>query len=272
MLSITVSGVDASVGRRRISAPRPGGFTLVELLVVVTIIALLLAMLGPALHLGMLDRTRCQSNEHSMGQALMAYVADSGYYPGHVDSKAGSGAVAVWPPRLRPYVDGSSEVFWCPTQPEGFKWRKVFGGGGGYASQVHADRWGYELGEKMLNVHNVPFSYGYNDWGAHGAFVNSGLGADLWSWPPVRLTQVAELGNMIAIADNTTDGSWDYNIDPGNPREYPSKVHDGGANFLFCDSHVEWIDQKDATNINTNTDSGRAMNRRWNNSNEVERY
>jgi len=251
-----------------------GGFTLLELMVVLAIIALLLTLLAPSVHFiqRLIIRTQCQTNEHGMGNALMMYAADNRVFPGHVDRKTNSGTVAVWPPRMRPYTDGSNQSFWCRSQPDGFKWRTVYGSGGGYAQQEHVDAWGYELGEKMLNVFTVPFSYGYNDWGAHGAFVNSGLGGDMWSWPHVRFTQVVDLSNMIAIADNVTDGSWDYNIDPGNWREYPSKIHEGGANVLFADGHSEWIHQDDITHVSTTTDAGRAMNRRWNNSNEVENY
>ncbi|MGE3164149.1 MAG: DUF1559 domain-containing protein [Planctomycetota bacterium] len=59
------------------------GFTLTELLVVITILAVLGAMAVPALRgaLERADRTVCLSNLRQIGQAVTEYVADHGHYP-----------------------------------------------------------------------------------------------------------------------------------------------------------------------------------------------
>ena len=89
----------------------------------------------------------------------------------------------------------------------------------------------------------------------------------------LKASRVKKASEMIAIADNTTDGSWDYNIDcrSRDAGEYPGKIHRGGANVLFCDGHVEWYLQKDLVNVkNTQTDPrAAAMNRMWSNDNEL---
>lgn len=61
------------------------GFTMVELLVVLSVIALLLAILVPTLGLVLADskEQRCQANLHGLTKAWHAYVADHQRFPNH---------------------------------------------------------------------------------------------------------------------------------------------------------------------------------------------
>lgn len=65
-------------------------FTLIELLVVVAIIALLVAILVPALSdaKGKATRVRCLSNQRQIGMAIFAYAESSGGYIPYGPSKA----------------------------------------------------------------------------------------------------------------------------------------------------------------------------------------
>jgi prepilin-type processing-associated H-X9-DG protein len=134
--------------------------------------------------------------------------------------------------------------------------------------------YGYEIGELLLDVSLVPFSYGYNDWGygnpqpAMAPNTQRGLGGDLWNpnSPELKAARVKKGSEMIAISDNITDGTWDYNIDPKDPREFMGKIHNNGTNVLFCDGHVQWYLQKELCEVN-GVPISVPMRRLWNSDN-----
>ena len=115
--------------------------------------------------------------------------------------------------------------------------------------------YGYNLGESLLLRESGNFSYGYNDWGAWDLQKDNpttgskqrGLGGDLWDpgSRELKATRVRKPAEMIAIADNKPDGHWDFAIDPKDWTESPQPIHNGGANFLWCDGHVTKMLQKE---------------------------
>jgi prepilin-type processing-associated H-X9-DG protein/prepilin-type N-terminal cleavage/methylation domain-containing protein len=259
---------------------RRRGFTLVELLVVIGIIAVLIGILMPALTKARQQALtiKCASNLRNMGIAMTMYTQQYRVYPGHC--AFGPGIFAVWPTRLRTFLNGDQNIFWCPAQDPGFEWQRTTGNtGGAYATH---SKYGYNTGETLLDVFNVPFSYGYNDWGCdprnQGADISNneqrGIGADvdamrasgkLRELPASRVKKSSE---MIAIADTTANRLWDYNIDPLNQDEWPGRIHNKGANVLFCDGHVTWYLQRDLVNVIGNNPVQQQTRRMWNNDNE----
>lgn len=247
-------------------------FTLVELLVVIGIIAVLISILLPALNKARkaANEVACASNLKQLGIALTMYTQQYGFYPGTYTGTNSGTTVAVWPARLRKFLNGNQSLFRCPQRTVDDDW--PFGYESSAKATPREEGLGYKLGESMLPRDGGRFSYGYNDWGAgqqwnvgnnSGAFEmdnrstgekQRGLGGDIDNagGRELKATRVRKPADMIAITDvepggaaNGVGAGWDFNVDPRNPGESPAPVHRGGSNLLYCDGHVAWKAEKE---------------------------
>lgn len=235
------------------------GFTLIELLVVISIVALLLALLLPTLGQARSAARAaiCGGHQRQLGIALQQYVTNNGgWYPVGIDHHAVNELREwLWPPQLRQFTNGDTKVMQCPeTGPETL-WTPTFGSG-------QPAYYGYEADEVRILGSSHTFSYGYNVWGANiGVVPNPGLGVyrDHDVFGETHEKQVLLPSDMIAFADSTLWDYWSGYIGIYRVGQFPSDIHQGASNILFCDGHVERLLQADIINIHDPR-----VNRRWN--------
>jgi prepilin-type N-terminal cleavage/methylation domain-containing protein/prepilin-type processing-associated H-X9-DG protein len=235
---------------------RRSGFTLIELLVVIAVIAILAALLLPALQRAKVasQNVYCKNNLRQLGLALHMYVSEASAYPYTVDANAAK----TWFSFIAPYYANHHGVMACPTFKGEWPAEQALiwvGGNAYYRPPSATNRF-------------AGLSYGYNGFGVGSADATSwtadlGLGVVVMRGQTLRVRKETDLvapSDMVAMADSMPQ--------PGFPQLYafllsinsdPSpERHNGGSNVAFADGHTvtlrnDWF-----------VDKGEANRRRWN--------
>jgi prepilin-type N-terminal cleavage/methylation domain-containing protein/prepilin-type processing-associated H-X9-DG protein len=198
------------------------GFTLIELLVVIAIIAILAAMLLPAL-----GRARKLARSIACVNNLKQFGTVSGMYAGDYDgylqlTRQGDSYwnSSSWVQTSLEYTGGNKKIFLCPQ------------------NVTRA----YE--PPVLALKGMKISYRQN------LYVGGAYGTQAWMYPqfawfaPHKLNRFVRPGKVIIM----TDGNYDTWI--GAPDQYPAIGatymiaidvfrHNGYENYLFVDGHVK---------------------------------
>jgi prepilin-type processing-associated H-X9-DG protein len=255
-------------------------FTLVELLLVVTIITLLVALLLPAFARVRAEarRVACAANLNQLGVGMLDYHFNEGAFPGAfthgwspVSLRGVNEAAAIWPAQIRLYAP-STDLFYCPEAPALSKWIPAFG-------SSNPAKYGYAAGEKYVpGNHPMGNSYGHNNNGTrtHGQSLTARHGAKFLGLTDdpdlggghfflLRLRGIRNPSDLIAFADSHLDGTWDAFVDYQVPGEDMSDRHTGLSNMLLTDGHVELADKNDYENNYLDRIMDPVKARRWNN-------
>jgi prepilin-type N-terminal cleavage/methylation domain-containing protein/prepilin-type processing-associated H-X9-DG protein len=211
---------------------RSYGFTLIELLVVIAIIAILAAMLLPALAAAKqrAQAIGCVNNLKQIGMGFNMLIEDGvpqlgpGYFPPfwvedenkdveqwfslvakELGYKPAYQAFGDWTANWN-YLTNNPGVFVCPTVPPRFR---------GTSANTN--------------------SYGYN-YNPLGEIINQ------FGPPNVKLSQLKSPSKTLVICDSNGDGIANDLVNVGwDPEALPGTRHSGSANMLCGDWHVEYV-------------------------------
>lgn len=238
------------------------GFTLIELLVVIAIIALLMAIMMPAL--GRVKKqaktVMCRARLKEWGLLFKLYTDD---YEGNFNPGWDIGETTLWMNALRPYYKDNWDMLLCPTAT-----RLV---------ESAAD-WGtFKAQYRLVDLpgggqYEYVFSYSINSW-TNNMTQDRGARLKEWFWKNVNtVTAVApgtrsttgkpvSTNNIPVFADSTWHDAWPRDTD--SPPDYPDQFgwsdqgttdemrhfcinrHDGFVNFLFADWSVRPVGLKE---------------------------
>jgi prepilin-type N-terminal cleavage/methylation domain-containing protein/prepilin-type processing-associated H-X9-DG protein len=197
---------------------KPAAFTLIELLVVIAIIAILAALLLPALSRAKAQglSASCKSNLHQIGLSLGLYTDDAKKYPQWISSTK-----VLWDTTLLPWAANNRNLFRCPANTKAPPWTN----------------------NPSLLVPNPSYDYNMAGTAAYNTWTPTLLGLD-GGVAPLSESRVKVPCDMIAVLDATSAGV----KGDGDPDDMPLNLlaevlvprHNNGLNAVFCDAHVEY--------------------------------
>ena len=229
-------------------------FTLIELLVVIAIIAILAAMLLPALgktkELG--KRATCATNLKTLGQAIIMYSTNNNDMLPLISFQASANQADLHVSLLNQMnislvsVKQKKNPFVCPT----FITRNNY-----VVSNAYLRPWYYVEGETQ--TYSIPYSYA----GSQHIFpINGSTILNILSTSAsVRHSKIRKPAQVMAMGESTASTRIVYHT------QTFYNAHGRGVNIVYTDGHTEYLknNYKEKTSLDTISNTGLAGNKAY---------
>ncbi|HSW47285.1 MAG TPA: prepilin-type N-terminal cleavage/methylation domain-containing protein [Phycisphaerae bacterium] len=227
-------------GVRRTDRARRAGFTLIEILVVVAIVALLVSIMVPSIAAAREQGRRavCLSNLHQSGTGFSMYAADFkqylpsrehfGYYIKGSKQGFTTPQIINYGSLYGKYVGKDLHIFFCPANIEHGYDDPAYG-----AASFLRPASSITFGGYIWAIPLLPGNYPRES--TKGVYPAEGLSPRYVTWadgkpydPRKRPLQALEADNVIAYAKYGGIGLGEF-------------IHKTGYNVLFTDYHAKWV-------------------------------
>jgi prepilin-type N-terminal cleavage/methylation domain-containing protein/prepilin-type processing-associated H-X9-DG protein len=201
------------------------GFTLIEILVVIAIIALLAAILFPVFARARENarRASCQSNLKQIGLAFHQYVQDyDDRYPTNLGANDSSNTTTNlpygWADELDPYLK-NTQVLQCPSEK--------------YPANSNPTA-------LILKQGYTDYAYNYDIFAPAGAYKSVHQAAFIYTASTIVLQDSLSGDNLASQAALSRHNYWEEVLDGTSDLKEPRHLE--GNNWLFADGHVKWLE------------------------------
>lgn len=206
------------------------GFTLVELLIAIAIIAILVAIIFPIFVMARekARQSNCLSNIRQIVMSHTMYMSDYDGFTAPSYLPRTGGSYTCWFDILQPYLK-NKKVFVCPENP--------------ISLPISVGNIGYGWNFYWLTLYGGNIFYGDIPTNSSRGIISRVY----YGGNTANDAQLLSPADTIVIGDNSFE--LPYVIFPRYAGYYPKFRHGVGANFGFIDGHAKWIKRDEALSL-----------------------